>query len=143
MLICFALHPKAFRLQSKDTQIEIMLRKALWERGYRYRKNYAALPGTPDIALTKYKIAIFCDGDFFHGKDWQVLKPRLEQGENSEYWIKKISRNMERDDEVNKRLLYENWTVIRFWGTDIMKRIGECADVVEEVIFDLKLAKPI
>jgi DNA mismatch endonuclease (patch repair protein) len=115
-----------------------LLRKALWARGYRYRKNYSTLPGTPDIALTKYKIAIFCDSEFFHGKDWEVLKPRLEKGINSEYWVKKISRNMERDDEINKRLLFEDWTVIRFWGLDIEKKIDECVGVIEEAIFDLK-----
>jgi len=72
----------------------VVLRKALWHRGYRYRKNYEKLPGKPDIVLTKYKIAIFCDGEFFHGKDWEVsLKPQLERGNNSEFWVKKITRN--------------------------------------------------
>ena len=71
--------------------------------------------------MTKHKIAIFCDGEFFHGKDWEVLKPRLEKSNNSEFWISKISRNRERDDEINKRLLFEGWTVIRFWGNDIKK----------------------
>ena len=64
-------------IRSKDTGIELALRKALWEKGYRYRKNYAALPGKPDIALTKYKVAVFCDSEFFHGKDWEVLNARL------------------------------------------------------------------
>ena len=90
-------------IRSKDTKIEIILRKALWKKGYRYRKNYNKICGKPDIALTKYKIAIFCDGEFFHGKDWEVLKPKLEKGNNGEFWISKISRNRERDDEINKR----------------------------------------
>jgi len=128
-------------IKSKNTKIEVMLRKALWSRGYRYRKNYSKLPGTPDITLTKHRIAIFCDSDFFHGKDWEVLKPRLERGQNSEFWIKKISRNMERDDEVNKRLLFDDWKVIRFWGTDIEKKVNECVQVIEEVILDMRLAK--
>jgi len=64
------------RIKAKDTTIEVILRKALWERGYRYRKNYKELPGYPDIVLTKYKIVIFCDGEFFHGKDWDELKGR-------------------------------------------------------------------
>jgi DNA mismatch endonuclease (patch repair protein) len=102
------------------------------------RKNYAALPGKPDIALTKYKIAIFCDGEFFHGKDWEVLKPRLEKGSNSEFWISKISRNRERDDEINKKLLFMGWTVVRFWGDDIRKNTDECVQVIEETIWDLK-----
>lgn len=126
-------------IRSKDTSIEVKLRKALWHRGYRYRKNDKSLPGKPDIALTKYKIAIFCDSEFFHGKDWEVLKPRLERGNNSRYWISKISRNRERDDEVNKKLLFEGWTVIRFWGKDIQKNIEECVRVVEETVFNCML----
>lgn len=123
-------------IKSKDTTIEVILRKQLWHKGYRYRKNYKALPGKPDIAITKYRIAIFCDSEFFHGKDWEVLRPRLEKGDNSEYWIKKISRNREHDDEVNKMLLFLGWTVIRFWGRDIKKNTDECIRVIEEVIFD-------
>ena len=115
------------------------MRKALWAKGYRYRKNYRKLPGKPDIALTKYKIAIFCDGEFFHGKDWTVLKPRLENSNNSDYWINKITRNMQRDDEVNKQLLYLGWTVIRFWGKEIKKSTDECVRVIEETIFDISL----
>lgn len=126
-------------IKSKDTKIEVKLRKALWERGFRYRKNYKELPGKPDIVFTQYKIAVFCDSEFFHGKDWEVLKPRLEKTQNSEYWLKKISRNMERDDEVNKRLLFEGWTVIRFWGKDILKDTDECIRVIEETIFELKV----
>ena len=114
-------HKSMKNIKSQDTKIEVLLRKELWRRGYRYRKNVKSLSGSPDIVLTKFKIAIFCDGEFFHGKDWEVLKPRLERGSNSEFWISKISRNRERDDAVNKRLLYEGWTVIRFWGTDIQK----------------------
>lgn len=126
-------------IKSKDTKIEVLLRRELWRRGYRYRKNYSGLPGKPDIVLTKYKIAIFCDSEFFHGKDWEVLKPRLEKGNNSDYWLKKISRNRERDDEINKQLLFQGWTVIRFWGKDILKNLDECIKVVEETIFDLKM----
>lgn len=125
------------QIHSKDTKIEVLLRKALWARGYRYRKNYNALPGKPDIVLTRYKIAIFCDGEFFHGKDWEVLKPRLEKSNNSQFWINKISRNRERDDEVNKRLLFEGWTVIRFWGDEIRKKLDECVRVVDETVFDI------
>ena len=128
-------------IHQKDTTIEICLRKALWEKGYRYRKNFKMLPGKPDIAITKYKIAIFCDSEFFHGKDWEVLKPRLESGNNGEFWVKKIYRNMERDNEVNKKLLFMGWTVIRFWGKEIMKNTAECVKIVEETIFDIKLGE--
>ena len=129
------------RIRKKKKKIEIALRKALWHKGYRYRKNYEALPGKPDIVLTKQKIAIFCDSEFFHGKDWEILKPQLEYGKNGEFWIKKISRNRERDDEVNKQLLFLGWTVIRFWGKDIIKNTDECVKVVEEVIFDNMIAQ--
>ena len=126
-------------IRHEDTKIEMILRKALWKKGYRYRKNYKGLPGKPDIVLTKYRIAIFCDGEFFHGKDWEVLKPRLEKSNNSEFWIGKISRNRERDDEINKRLLFMGWTVIRFWGNDIKKHTDECVKVIEEAILDMKI----
>lgn len=132
-------HKNMQNIKSSDTKIEVLLRKALWHHGYRYRKNYKTLPGKPDIALTKYKIAIFCDGEFFHGKDWEVLKPRLEKGNNSEYWVSKISRNRQRDDEINKKLLYMGWTVIRFWGKDIQKNVDECVKVVDETVWDIKM----
>ena len=125
-------HKNMQNIKGKDTSIEIKLRKALWAKGYRYRKNYKELPGKPDIVLTKQRIAIFCDSEFFHGKDWEILKPRLEKSKNSEYWQKKITRNMERDEEVNKQLMFLGWTVIRFWGKDILKDTDECIKVIEE-----------
>lgn len=124
------------KIRSKDTSIEVKLRKALWHEGFRYRKNYKALPGTPDIVLTKYRIAVFCDSEFWHGKDWEVLKPRLEKGENKDFWVNKISRNKERDDEVDKKLLFMDWTVIRFWGKDILNDPETCVLVIEETIED-------
>lgn len=126
-------------IKAKDTAIEVILRKALWERGYRYRKNYKGLPGHPDIVLTKYKIVIFCDGEFFHGKDWEKLKLRLKKSKNSEYWITKILRNMERDEEVNKQLRSLGWSVLRFWGKDIKKDINGCITMIEERIFCNKM----
>lgn len=129
------------RIRSKDTSIEVKLRKELWHKGYRYRKNYKKLPGSPDIALTKYKIAIFCDSEFFHGKDWEVLKARLEKGSNPEYWIKKIERNRDRDVENDKKLLFLGWTVIHFWGRDILQNTEECIRVIEETIWDVQINK--
>lgn len=126
-------------IRSHDTEIELLLRKALWKRGYRYRKNYKLLPGKPDIAITKYRIAIFCDSEFFHGKDWEKLKLRLENGTNSAYWIKKISRNMERDDENDKKLLSQEWTVLRFWGKDIKNHLEDCVRTVDEAVFRTKM----
>lgn len=126
-------------IRSKDTSIELILRKALYRRGFRYRKNYKALPGSPDIAITKHRIAIFCDSEFFHGKDWEALKLRLENGSNSTYWIKKITRNMERDRETEQALRFREWTVLRFWGDDIRKHTDDCVRAVEEAIFDQKI----
>lgn len=132
-------HKNMKNIKNRDTGIELTLRKALWKKGYRYRKNDKRLPGKPDIVLTKYKIAIFCDSEFFHGKDWEVLKPRLEKSNNADYWEKKISRNMERDNEINKKLLFMGWTVIRFWGKDILKNIDDCISVIEDVIWEQKM----
>ena len=134
-------HKNMSRIKGKDTSIEIALRKALWNKGYRYRKNYKGLPGTPDTAITKYRIAVFCDSEFFHGKDWDVLKTKLEKGKNAGYWTSKIQRNIERDEVKNKKLRFEEWTVIHFWGKDILKNADECVKVIEETIFDLKMTE--
>ena len=124
-------------IRSKDTGIEVSLRKALWHKGYRYRKNYRALPGKPDIALTKQKIAIFCDSEFFHGKNQEEsLHAQIMRGSNAEFWEKKITRNMERDVEVTCQLEALGWTVLRFWGKEIEKNLDGCVRVVEETIFD-------
>lgn len=128
-------------IRSKDTKIELILRKALWNSGIRYRKNYSKIPGKPDIVITKYKIAIFCDSEFFHGKDWDQLKPRLQKSDNGEFWVNKISKNRERDELVNKELAFMGWTVIRFWGNDIKKKTEECIRVIEEIIFDTKIGE--
>lgn len=128
-------------IRSKDTKIEVILRKSLWRRGIRYRKNYSEVPGKPDIAIIKYKIAVFCDSEFFHGKDWEVLKPRLSKGDHGEFWVRKISQNRDHDDEINKKLMYLGWTVIRFWGDDIKKKTDECIRVIEETIFDIRMSE--
>ena len=122
------------KIKSTDTQIERLLRKALWRKGYRYRKNVKDLPGKPDIVITKYKIAIFCDGEFFHGHDWEKLKDRLKTSENGEFWIDKISRNIEHDNEVYKKLVNMNYVILRFWGNDIKNHIDECVRAVDEAV---------
>ena len=129
-------HRNMSNIKNKDTSIELKLRKAIWKKEYRYRKNYNKLPGKPDIVLTKYRIAIFCDSEFFHGKDWEKLKLQLEKGKNSEFWINKISKNIERDEKIEKELNFMGWTVLRFWGKDINKNVDECVKAVEEKIFD-------
>lgn len=126
------------RVKSKDTGIELSLRKALWHKGIRYRKNYRKLPGTPDIAITKYKIAVFCDSEFWHGKDWESKKPRLLSGNNGEFWVSKIERNRERDEKTTKTLESMGWIVIRFWGRDIQKKTEDCIKVVDEAILARK-----
>ena len=117
------------------------MRRLLWNAGYRYRKNFVKLPGTPDIAITKYKIAIFCDGEFFHGKNWcSTLSERVRHGNNSIYWQKKIERNMARDNEVDRQLNDLGWTVIRFWGNEIKKHPEFCIKAVEECIMEKTVA---
>ncbi len=132
-------HKCMSHIRSKDTSIELALRKRLWSEGFRYRKNYKKLPGTPDIALTKYRIAIFCDSEFFHGKDWEILKPTLMKGKNGDFWVRKISRNMERDIESDQKLLYLGWTVIHFWGSEIIKHTDECIRVIRETIQEVTI----
>ena len=132
-------HKNMSRIKSVDTKPEITLRKALWKKGIRYRKNYKELPGKPDIVLTKYNIAIFCDGEFFHGKDWEKdLCHRLKRSNNSEYWIKKILNNIERDRKNNMELRKLGWTVIRFWSREVLKETESCVQKVERVIRDIK-----
>ena len=123
-------------IRSKDTSIEIKLRKALWHEGIRYRKNYKALPGKPDIAITKYRIAIFCDSEFFHGKDWDSLQEKLKKGKNPDYWIAKISRNIERDQLKDRELRALGWLPLHFWGKEITKDLDGCIKVIEESIFE-------
>lgn len=125
-------------IKSKDTTIELLLRKELWKRGFRYRKNYSMLPGTPDIVLTKYRIVIFCDGDFFHGKNWNSLRESLKKCNNSSYWLSKIGYNIERDGQIDNMLLEKGWTVIRFWETDIKNNLDKCMEIIEDTIFDLE-----
>lgn len=119
-------------IKGKDTKIELLLRKALWAKGYRYRKNYNKLVGKPDIVLIKYKIVIFCDSEFWHGKDWEIRKESIKT--NREYWIKKIERNMKRDKKVSEELEAEGWKVIRFWGKDILKKTECCVQEIENHI---------
>jgi len=115
-------------VKSSGSQIEKMLGKALWREGLRYRKNDKTVFGKPDFTLKKYKIAIFADSEFWHGKDWD--KKKHEHKSNVEFWHKKIERNMERDREVTEKLNEEGWIVVRFWGKDIKKNLEDCVDKV-------------
>jgi DNA mismatch endonuclease (patch repair protein) len=102
-----------------DTGCEVTLRRALWAAGCRYRKNVRTLPGRPDVVFLGAKVAVFCDGDFWHGRDWKSRQQKLRRGTNADYWLAKIQRNMERDRE-NSRLLREmGWIVLRFWESEV------------------------
>jgi DNA mismatch endonuclease (patch repair protein) len=127
------------RIKSSDTSIEMLLRKALWREGIRYRKNVKTLPGKPDIAITKYKIAIFCDGELWHGKRWETKKDAIKT--NRDYWIPKIERNIARDNNVEKSLENMGWSVLRFWGEDIKKDAIGCVNAVKEAIFEIGRSK--
>ncbi|MBO5770607.1 MAG: DNA mismatch endonuclease Vsr [Spirochaetales bacterium] len=117
------------RIRSKDTSIEKILRSALFVRGIRFRKNVSTIYGHPDIAIQKYKIAIFCDGDFWHGYNWEERKEDIKS--NREYWIPKIERNMEKDIEVNHILSHLGYTVIRIWEHEIRKDLDGVCNLIE------------
>lgn len=116
------------KIKGKDTSPEILLRKALWHRGVRYRKNVKELPGSPDIVITRFKIAIFVDGEFWHGHNWAEKKKRLKT--NREFWVRKIERNIARDKRVNYELTQIGYTTIRFWSTVIKRQPQYCVDYV-------------
>jgi DNA mismatch endonuclease, patch repair protein len=106
--------------KKSDTRCEILLRRALWHAGCRYRKDVADLPGRPDIVFPRARLVVFCDGDFWHGKDWQERRSKLARGTNALYWLAKIERNIERD-HCHRALLEEaGWAVLRFWESDIL-----------------------
>lgn len=119
-------------IRSTETSIEIMLRKELWRRGLRYRKNCRDLPGKPDIVFKGRKVAVFCDSEFWHGYDWENRKEQI--GTRRDYWIPKIEGNMERDAKVNRQLEGLGYTVIRFWGKRITTDVSGCADQIEEAL---------
>lgn len=120
------------RIKSKDTSIETMLRKELWRRGFRYRKNCKDVYGKPDICFKSKKIAIFCDSEFWHGK--QLLEGKYMPKTNTKFWVDKITRNIERDNEVNNFLEKEGWTILRFWESDIKKDMEK---VLNEILIHL------
>lgn len=118
----------------KHGKAETILAKSLWHKGFRYRLNYKKLPGSPDIAITKYQIAIFVDGEFWHGYDWEHKREKLKA--NRLYWIEKIEENMARDIRVDRALYSQGWTVLRFWERDVKKDLENCIQAVENAIFE-------
>lgn len=120
------------RIRSTQTKPEILLRKALWNKGYRYRINEGKLPGRPDIVFPKHRVVVFVDGDFWHGNQW---KKRKKQGvyqqfpvEKQGYWVKKIKNNRDRDVSSTEKLLSLGWKVIRLWESDIMRDLEGCVN---------------
>lgn len=120
------------KMKSKRNKIEIKLAKALWHKGYRYRLNYKVLPGSPDIVITKYYVAIFVDGEFWHGKDFGERQNKLKN--NKEYWIEKITENINRDITNDMLLRKLGWIPIHFWSRDVEKNTEACVKEIEEVI---------
>lgn len=129
-------HKNMQHIRNKDSKIELLLRKELWHRGLRYRKNVKSITGCPDIAFKCLKIAVFCDSEFWHGFDWENRKNDIKS--NREFWIKKIERNRARDEEVNSALFADGWIVLRFWGKDIKNNLSACADIIERNVEERK-----
>lgn len=119
-------------IRSSNTKMEIMLAKALWAMGYRYRKNDKSVYGKPDLTFKRIKIAVFVDSEYFHGKDWEVNKRRIKT--NRKFWWDKIESNMKRDLQVNKQLKKEGWKTLRFWSHDVNKNLRTCTRKVEQLI---------
>ena len=117
----------------KDTTIELTLRRALYKRGVRYRKNVKTILGTPDIAIKKYRLLVFCDGDFWHGNSYHSVKS------HKQFWDEKIKRNRERDLEYTIRLRDDGWTVLRFWESDIKNNIDDCIQQIIDAITNAKI----
>ena len=123
-------------IRNKDSKIELMLAKSLWSQGFRYRKNDKSIYGSPDLTFKRFKIAIFVDSEYFHGKDWEIEKFRIKT--NTDFWHRKIEKNIQRDKAVNDELLKNNWIVLRFWGREIQKKLDFCIKEITRVIEERK-----
>ena len=124
------------KISGKNTKPEITFRKALWAQGVRYRKNYTKIVGKPDVAVVKYKIAIFIDGTFWHGYNWKEKKNKIRS--NREYWIKKIESNMKRDQLINTQLNKTGWVVLRFWDFEVKKDLPHCIEKTMDMLKEQK-----
>lgn len=116
----------------KRGDVETILARKLWHRGIRYRLNFKSIPGSPDVAITKYKIAVFIDGEFWHGYDWENKKSKI--GRNKEYWIEKIEENISRDKRNDKDLIALGWTPVHFWSKEVLNDVEGCVRDIEELI---------
>ena len=115
-------------IKTRNTQEEKKLASALWNRGLRFRRNQKSIKGSPDISIKKYKLAIFVDGEFWHGFDWE--RRQFDLKTNAEFWKKKIERNMARDAEIDAELKSNGWTVLRFWSAEVKKNLDDCVELV-------------
>ena len=122
------------RNKRSNTKHEVILRRELWRLGLRYRKNVASITGKPDIVFGAARVLVFCDGDFWHGRNWKRLRASLRHRANSEYWIAKIGSNIARDKRVGRTLARQGWMVIRVWETDIIKNPKKIATAIEAVV---------
>ncbi|MFZ5430466.1 MAG: very short patch repair endonuclease [Bacteroidota bacterium] len=122
------------KIKSQDTKAELKLRNALWNLGYRYRKNLKSLPGKPDIVYPNKKLVIFVDGEFWHGYNWEQKKIRIRT--NPKFWISKIERNIQRDEQINQLLSLSGWKVIRFWEHQLKKDFEGCLDKIIGYLVD-------
>lgn len=134
------------KIRSTGGKAEVILRKMLWHEGIRYRKNYKALPGKPDIVITKYKVIVFIDGEFWHGYDWENQKnKRIHR--NRDYWIPKIEKNIARDRSTDEKLTEQGWKVLHFWEKhEVLKSPEWCLQVILKEIetqkINLKMSPP-
>jgi DNA mismatch endonuclease (patch repair protein) len=120
------------KIKASNTKPEQKLRKTLWALGLRYRLNVKSLPGKPDIVLRRFKLVIFIDGEFWHGNNWDEKKVKLKS--NRAFWIPKIERNIQRDQEVNQQLVKLGFNVIRFWDHQINKDFNWCLQTILDSI---------
>lgn len=116
------------------TKPELALRSAIWRKGYRFRANRRDLPGCPDVVFAGLRLAVFVDGDFWHGNNWIVRKRRLVRGHNPQYWISKIEANMARDARLAEQLGLQGWRVIRVWESDIVRDLKGVIRYLERAI---------
>ena len=141
-------HPKGYdttpetsrrmsRVKLKGGTAEGLLAKALWHAGVRYRRNDRRLPGSPDIAIGRDKIAVFVDGEFWHGYDWERRKERLVR--NRAYWLEKIQENIDRDRRDDGRLRALGWTPVRFWEREVKADPAGCAGAVLALILERRI----
>ena len=124
------------KIKGKNTSPELLLRKALWKQNIRYRVHNKNLPGNPDIANKRYKLAIFVDGEFWHGFEWEKKREKINA--NRGFWIPKIKRNMQRDIENNKKLQNLGYKVFRFWEKNVKKDVASCTKEIETYLSSLK-----